>query len=103
VIWRPSSRSGDREIVVGLPLELSGEDGEVTRLVRSFVKRLRHYVTVPIVYWDERLSSIAADRALGESARGRKSRPAVIDQVAAVLVLQSYLASKPPASTDSDG
>lgn len=79
------------EIVVGLPLLLSGRPGEQARSVRRLGAELARCAGVPVVYWDERLTTAAAHRLMndaGVSARRRSSR---IDAAAAELILQSYL------------
>ena len=86
---------GVREIVVGLPLELSGREGAAVRRVRRFTAALATALPeVAIVEWDERLTSVAAESSLIESGVRRAARKQVIDQVAAVLILQGYLDSE---------
>lgn len=80
--------------VVGLPLRLDGTEGEAARRARAFGDVLGGLLDVPIAYWDERLTTVAAERSLREMGRrGRKQR-AVIDQSAATLLLQGYLDAK---------
>ena len=83
-------------IVVGLPTETSGQEGEQAARVREFGEGLAKRTTVPIDYWDERFTSDRARRELarlGERVSGRdKGR---IDAVAAALILRSYLDAKP--------
>lgn len=87
-------------IVVGLPLELDGTEGVAVRKIRRFTDSIAAALPdVPIVEWDERLSSVAAESSLIESGVRRKERKLVIDQVAAVLILQGYLDS---LSSDGD-
>jgi putative holliday junction resolvase len=79
------------EVVVGLPLDMSGAHGEAAQQVQRFVDRLRNYLQVPVTLWDERLSSEAAERALSaQNVRGKR-RKELVDQVAAALVLQGVL------------
>jgi putative Holliday junction resolvase len=80
------------EVVVGLPRSLSGAEGEAARLARDYAGLLaRRVAPVPVRLVDERLSTVGAHRALHEAGlRGRKHRK-VVDQVAAVLVLQTAL------------
>jgi len=78
-------------VVVGLPLSMSGEVGTKAKEVRAFVIRLQQDVTVPVVEWDERLTTVAAERALAEGwVRGERRRQ-IVDQTAAALILQSWL------------
>ncbi len=83
-------------ILVGMPRNMNGTYGEAAQKVREFVTVLREAVTVPVRTWDERLTSVAAHRALDEAeVRGRKRRERV-DQAAAAILLQSYLDSLSP-------
>lgn len=79
------------EIVIGLPLALSGGDSASTQDARDFALRMAEAGDIPVRMVDERLSTVSATRALRASGRNsRKSRP-VIDQVAAVIILQHAL------------
>lgn len=80
--------------VVGLPKNMNGSEGERCQLVRAFAKHLRaEFPTVEIVFWDERLSTVAAERSLLEADVSRAKRRKVIDKMAAVYILQGYLDS----------
>ena len=87
-------------VVVGLPLSLSGERGAQAVETEEFVEHLRGELPVPVEVWDERLSSVEAERRLREgrtSRRGARQRPAdkgQVDALAATIVLQSYLDSR---------
>lgn len=79
------------EVVIGLPRTLAGRDGPAAQAAQAYADQLRRLVTVPVVLVDERLSTVAAGRVLAErGVRGRRQR-AVIDQAAAVQILQSRL------------
>lgn len=82
-------------IVVGLPLKLDGEPGPAAASILQFVDRLRAVVTIPVVTWDERLSTVQAERALLEGDMSRRRRRETIDKVAAAIILQAYLDSRP--------
>lgn len=82
------------EVVVGLPLRLDGTEGQAAKRVRRFVEGLEARLQVPIVLWDERLSTVAAERALGDQGVNGRARRRVIDQAAATIMLQSYLDAK---------
>lgn len=82
------------EIVVGHPLRLSGEASSQTEKVLAFADDLRAEFPGPLHLWDERLSSAQANRLLDESGRTRLERKGVVDQMAAVLILQSFLDSR---------
>jgi len=84
-------RHGVQTVVVGLPLTMRGERGPQAQKVASFSDELRRRLAIPIEFIDERLTTVQGSRALQEiGTRGRK-RKAVIDQVAAQLILQQYL------------
>ena len=78
-------------VVVGLPLDSSGEEGYQARRVRRFGDILESLLSVPLVYWDETLSSVDADRALRQAGRRKKRRQGPKDDVAAAILLQAYL------------
>jgi putative Holliday junction resolvase len=80
-------------IVVGLPLSLDGSPGPQARSVQSFIELLEGRTGLPVVTWDERLSTVAAGRALAEAGVKREKRKERIDAVAAALILQGYLDS----------
>jgi putative Holliday junction resolvase len=77
--------------VVGLPLNMDGSEGASAARSRAFGEALGKALAVPVEYWDERLSTVAANRALRESDLSAERRRAVVDQVAAALILQSWL------------
>ena len=82
------------EIVIGLPKHLSGEIGERGEISLQFQKWLEKSLEIPVVSWDERLTTKQANRILIEGDLSRKKRKKVIDKMAAVIILQSYLDSK---------
>jgi putative Holliday junction resolvase len=79
------------ELVVGLPLRMSGEEGRQSGKIREFVAILEKHFSLPIHLWDERLTSVEANRVLRETNMSIKKRAAVVDQLAAVLILQSWM------------
>ena len=83
------------EIVLGYPRNMNGTIGERAKLTEAFAEELRSRFTgVPVVLWDERLSTVAAERVLIDADLQRKKRRKVIDMMAAVVILQNYLDSK---------
>jgi putative holliday junction resolvase len=78
-------------IVLGLPLNMDGSTGPRVQATQAFARNLEKLTTLPICYWDERLSTVAAERALLEADTSRKRRKEVIDQVAAGYILQGAL------------
>lgn len=81
-----------REIVVGLPVDMSGRDSQQTQLVQAFIDRLKRHVRIPVETWDERLTTVAAERVLDEASTKRRKKKKAIDQIAAALILEGYLA-----------
>ncbi|WP_435259082.1 Holliday junction resolvase RuvX [Thioclava sp. FR2] len=78
-------------IVLGLPLNMDGSEGPRVQSTRAFARNLEKLTPLPITFWDERLSTVAAERALLEADTSRKRRKEVIDQVAASYILQGAL------------
>ena len=79
------------EIIVGLPIGLNGVEGHAATLARDWATDLVHRTDVPIVFVDERLSTVQAQRGLRDAGRSTKSSRAVIDSASAVIILQSYV------------
>jgi putative Holliday junction resolvase len=84
---------GAKTVVVGLPLGMHGRKTEATKQVEKFIQKLATLVSVPVVPWDERLTSVAAERAMHEMGSSPSRNRGKVDQVAAVLLLQGYLDS----------
>ncbi len=82
------------ELVVGLPLRMSGAEGRQSEKMREFVEVLQHRFDLPIHLWDERLTSVEANRVLRETEMSIKKRAAVVDQLAAVLILQNWMEAR---------
>lgn len=82
---------GAAGIVLGLPLNMDGSIGPRVQATQAFARNLEKLTALPICYWDERLSTVAAERALLEADTSRKRRKEVIDQVAAGYILQGAL------------
>ena len=78
-------------IVIGLPLNMDGSEGPKCQSTRDFAKNFSSIVSLPITFWDERLTTVAAERSLLSADLSRKKRKEVIDSVAAVLILQNLL------------
>jgi len=78
-------------IVIGLPLNLDGSEGPRAQSTRAFARNLAARIAVPIVFWDERLSTAAVERHLIEADASRKRRAEVIDRMAAAYILQGAL------------
>lgn len=80
-----------KKIVVGLPLQMNGQEGKSVEMVKNFVEVLKQYVDVPIVFQDERLSTVSAEKLLIESDMRRGKRKKVVDKIAATIILQNHL------------
>ena len=78
-------------IILGLPRNMDGSEGPRCQSTRAFARNLTRLTDLPIGYWDERLSTVAAERALLEADTSRKRRAEVIDHVAAGYILQGAL------------
>ena len=78
-------------IVVGLPRNMNGTYGSATEKVRAFIEKLSAKTDVPIVEWDERLSTVSAHNNLREAGLDGRKHKKVIDKVAARIILQNYL------------
>ncbi|OJT27411.1 Holliday junction DNA helicase RuvA [Archangium sp. Cb G35] len=88
--------------VVGLPLNMDGTEGPRAEATRKFVDALTQALGLPVELWDERLSTVAAQRTLLEADLSRAKRREVIDQMAAQFILQGWLdARSPPSSGDA--
>jgi len=78
-------------LVIGLPLNLDGSEGPRAQSTRAFARNLGPHVEVPMVFWDERLSTAAVERHLIEADASRKRRAEVVDRMAAAYILQGAL------------
>ncbi|MBR2909514.1 MAG: Holliday junction resolvase RuvX [Clostridia bacterium] len=77
--------------VIGLPLKLDGSEGDSVQMVKDFAEELSKLTDAKIVFQDERLSTVSAERILIESNMRREKRKDVVDQIAATIILQNYL------------
>jgi putative holliday junction resolvase len=82
---------GAQGIILGLPLNMDGSTGPRVQATQAFARNLERLTALPIAFWDERLSTVAAERALIEADASRKRRKEVIDSVAAGYILQGAL------------
>jgi putative Holliday junction resolvase len=78
-------------VVIGLPINLDGSEGPRAQSTRAFARNLAARIEVPILFWDERLSTAAVERHLIEADASRKRRAQVIDRMAAAYILQGAL------------
>ncbi|MDG1867432.1 MAG: Holliday junction resolvase RuvX [Yoonia sp.] len=78
-------------IVLGLPRNMDGSEGPRAQATRAFARNLERLTPLPITFWDERLSTVAAERAMLEADLSRKRRAELVDHVAAGFILQGML------------
>ena len=79
------------ELVVGMPKHLNGTKGDRAEKTEEFVEKMKAVIDLPVTFWDERLSTVMAERQLIAADVSRKKRKGVIDKMAAVVILQGYL------------
>jgi putative Holliday junction resolvase len=82
------------KVIVGLPLNMDGSAGPRAEKARAFAQRLSRSLGLPVEMWDERLTTVEAQKRLIEVDMSRARRRQVIDQLAAILILQNYLDAK---------
>ena len=78
-------------IIVGDPINMDGSIGPKSQSSRSFIKNLSKELDIPILLWDERLTTVSAERSLLEADISRKKRQQLIDKIAASIILQNFL------------
>lgn len=83
-----------REIVVGLPLRMTGAEGTQSEKMQAFAEELRKRFRLPVHLWDERLTSVQANRLLREAELSIEKRAKAVDRMAAVLILQGWMESR---------
>ena len=82
------------ELVIGYPKNMNGTEGERCEKTKEFKEMLEKRTGLSVALWDERLTTVAADRAMMEAGLGRQERKEYVDEIAAVFILQGYLAAK---------
>ena len=82
------------ELVLGFPKNMNGTEGERCEKTKEFKELLEKRTGLPVALWDERLTTVAADRAMIEAGLGRLERKEHVDEIAAVLILQGYMSAK---------
>lgn len=81
-------------LLMGNPVHMSGREGRQAHYTRDFAERLRERTGLPVEYWDERLTTVIAERVLRESGIGIEKRARAVDRLAATILLESYLDSR---------
>ena len=79
------------EIVLGLPKNMNDTEGVRVELTKEFKEKLERRIGLPVYFWDERLTTLAADKAMMEAGIRRENRKDYVDMIAATLILQGYL------------
>ena len=79
------------EIVLGLPKNMNDTEGVRVELTKEFKEKLERRTGLPVIFWDERLTTVAADKAMMEAGIRRENRKDYVDMIAATLILQGYL------------
>lgn len=82
---------GCKKIVIGLPKNMDGTEGERAEVIRAFAALLAEYTDIPIDFYDERMTTMAAYRFLGETGTFGKKRKAAVDTLSAEIILQNYI------------
>lgn len=90
-LWALMREHDVAALVVGLPINMDGSEGPRCQSVRQFAKNLLAMADIDIVFWDERLSTVAAERAMLEADMSRRKRAENVDKVAAAYILQGLL------------
>jgi putative pre-16S rRNA nuclease len=88
-------------VVAGVPRQMNGQLGTAANEVLQFVEKLRALLPCPVVTWDERLTTVAAHRALRDAGKKTRQTRGYVDQVAAQMILQSYLDRRAHAKAQS--
>ena len=89
-------------LLIGKPLHMSGTESQQSDYTEEFADRLGRHLQLPLVFWDERLTSAEAERMLRESGTTVERKAGTVDRLAAVLLLQSYLGFQQMASTPGE-
>ena len=84
-------RLGIRQLVVGKPIHMSGSDSRQSEYTREFAERVGQELGIAITYWDERLTSVEAERLMRDAGATLEQRKKSVDRMSATLILQSYL------------
>jgi len=79
------------QLLIGRPLHMSGDESRQSEYTREFAERLSGYLKIPVVYWDERLTTAEAHRLMRDSGATLEQRKKAVDQMSAILLLESYL------------
>ena len=87
------TETGAERIVIGLPLNMNGTESDQTAVVRAFAAEIEALVDIPVIFRDERLTSVQAHRVMRELGKKTRGNKHVVDRISATLILQDYLAT----------
>jgi len=87
--------TGAEKIVVGLPLNMNGTESEMSRKVRDFGATLEDKTSLPVIFWDERMTSMQARRVMLEIGKKTFKNKSMVDRISATLILQEYMKTLP--------
>jgi len=98
-----AARWNVRTLLVGRPLHMSGSESRQSEYTKEFAARLAEYLGLPTVFWDERLTSVEAERMLRQAGATLEQRKKAVDRLAAVLLLESYLEYRNTQGDSAEG
>jgi putative Holliday junction resolvase len=90
-------------LLVGRPLHMSGDESRQSEYTREFAERLATHVGLPVVFWDERLTSAEAERLMRAAGASLAQRKQAVDQMSAMLLLESYLHNRTGSASEEPG
>lgn len=96
------SRWDVQTLLIGKPLHMSGDKSRQSDYTEEFAGRLQKHLQLPVVFWDERWTSVEAERILRESGATIQQAKGAVDRLSAVLLLQSYLGSQPMSALSNE-
>lgn len=90
-VAKEAEARGCKLIVIGLPKNMDGSEGERTKVIKAFTEILKEYTDIPTDFYDERLTTVEAYRFLGETKTFGKKRKETVDTLSAQIILQNYI------------
>ena len=90
-VAKEAETRGCKKIIIGLPKNMDGTEGERTQVIYAFAELLREETDIPIDFYDERITTMVAYRFLGETGTYGKKRKAAVDTLSAEIILQNYI------------
>ena len=90
-VAREAESRNCKKIIIGLPKNMDGSEGERSQVIRAFAELLKEQTNIPIDFYDERMTTMVAYRFLGETGTYGKKRKAAVDTLSAEIILQNYI------------